>query len=376
MFERHLDKLIGKHVDELDTPTLVVDLDILERNLADMAEYSRECGVSLWPHTKTHKSVAMAKRQLALGAGGLTVAKTEEAEVMARAGGKRIFVAYPSWGIEKWQRLSQLARDNEITIALDSIETATQLAAEAERAGVKLQVLIDLDLGMRRTGVPTPAAALALAQKIEKLPALPIAGLFFYPGHIWEAPAKQDAVLAELSAIVEETLRLFDRAGISRKRVSGGSTPAAKTSHRIYGQTETRPGTYLFNDRNYVGIDLCSYEDCALTVLTTVVSCQVPGRAMVDAGSKTMSGDQWLSGDGTGSGWIVSHSPNTRFTEMSEEHGHFDFSPESDPLKVGQRLQIIPNHVCPAVNLHDFYVGTRKDRVEEIFITDSRGCVR
>ncbi|MFV0337265.1 MAG: alanine racemase [Chthoniobacterales bacterium] len=368
--------LFGKPIDELETPVLLVDLDCMERNLADMAAYCSAHNISLWPHTKTHKSISIAQRQLELGAAGLTVAKSREAEVMAKAGGKRILVAYPIWGDKKWQRLAEFAEDNEITVALDSVETACGLAREARKSGVRFNALVDLDLGMLRTGVSSPLEAVELAKELDGLPELDVQGLFTYYGHVWGRPADQDSALCEMSATVEETLHLFDKAGISRARVSGGSTPTAKASHRIYGQNETRPGTYVFYDRNYTGIDVCSREECALTVLTSVVSCRVPGKAVVDAGSKTMSGDLWLSGDGKGYGWILEHSPEIVFSKMSEEHGHLDILSGAKTLKVGDRLRIIPNHVCTTVNQHDFYLGIRNGVVEKVFFTDARGCVQ
>ena len=371
-----LDRLLGCPLEELETPVLVVDLDRLERNLSGMAEYARVHGLGLWPHTKTHKSLALARRQLGWGAEGLTVAKTSEAEVMAMAGGGRLLIAYPVWGERKWARLAELAAEGEITVAVDSAAVAEGLSAAARARGAGMRILVDLDVGFRRTGVAEPAAALALAQRIGRLPGLTVDGLFFYPGQVWAPPMQQAAELASVSAIVAEAVDLFDHFGISRRRISGGSTPTARTSHFIPGQTETRPGTYVFNDRNYADLGVCDRADCALTVLSTVVSTSVPGRAMIDAGSKTLSGDHLESGDRQDCGWIVGRSPAVRFTGMSEEHGHLDLGEGAQPLRVGDRVQVIPNHVCPAVNLHDAYLGVRAGRVEEIFTTDARGCVR
>ncbi|MEO8205399.1 MAG: alanine racemase [Chthoniobacterales bacterium] len=367
---------IGRKIDELETPALVVDIDRLEHNLQTMADYCRTQNIALWPHTKTHKCVELARRQLEYGAGGLTVAKSEEAEIMAKSGAERILVGYPIYGVEKWARLAALAGGVEISVAVDSIHTAEGLSAAAKKAGTTIDILVDLDVGLNRTGVPTPEAAANLATQADALPGLRLRGVFFYPGHIWNPPEKQDAELNAVSAKIQETLELFDKKGLRRDRVSGGSTPAAMTSHRIFGQTETRPGTYLFQDRNYWGLGLCSEEDCALTVLTTVISTSVPGRAMLDAGSKTLSGDTWLSGNQLGSGWIKERSPAWDFDMMSEEHGHVLLGSGAKAPVVGEKVQVIPNHVCPCVNLHEYYFGARNGIVETVFYTDGRGRSR
>lgn len=372
----NFDRLLGRSMEDLETPFLAVDLDRLERNLSLQAEYAREHRLGVWPHTKTHKSLVLARRQLGWGAEGLTVAKTGEAEVMARAGCRRLLVAYPVWGEGKWRRLAELAADAEVTVAVDSAAVAEGLSAAARARGVTLRILVDIDVGFQRTGVPGPEAALFLAQRIGRLRALSVDGLFFYPGHVRSAPAEQTTALAAISAVIDGAIALFDRSGICRERVSGGSTPTGRTSHLIAGQTETRPGTYLFNDRNCADLGVCDWSECALTVVSSVVSTSVPGKAIIDAGSKTMSGDPLESGDRRDFGWIVGRSPAARLVELSEEHGHIALDPEAAPLRVGDRVRVVPNHVCPAVNLQDAYVGIRAGRVEEVFTADARGCVQ
>ncbi|MEO6052631.1 MAG: alanine racemase [Chthoniobacterales bacterium] len=370
------EQYVGRKIEELETPALVVDLERLENNLQLMTDYCREHDIALWPHTKTHKCIEIAELQIECGAAGLTVAKSEEAEIMAQSGAERILVGYPIYGVEKWTRLATLAGDLELSVAVDSIQTAEGLSAAAKKAGTTIDLLIDLDVGLNRTGVSTPEAAAQLAAQAGELPGLQLRGLFFYPGHIWNPPEKQDAELKAVSAKIQETLELFDKKGLRRDRVSGGSTPAAMTSHRIFGQTETRPGTYLFQDRNYWGLGLCREEDCALTVLTTVISTSVAGRAMLDAGSKTFSGDGWLSGNQLGSGWIKDRSPEWDFDMMSEEHGHVFLKEGAKAPVVGEKVQVIPNHVCPCVNLHEYYFGARNGIVETVFYTDGRGRSR
>lgn len=363
------------HIHELETPAVVVDLDVLERNLRQMAGYTEQHGLGLRPHTKTHKIPAIAQRQVELGSRGLTVAKVGEAEVMAEAGLDDLLVAYPVLGDSKLDRLARIARERRVMVAVDSPVTAEALSQAAQRAGATIHLLVEFDSGMRRCGVADPAEALALAQAIDRLPGVHLAGVTTYPGHIWAAPEEQASALNTVSETVEAVVTRLREGGFACEIVSAGSTPTAYQSHQVRGLTEIRPGTYVFNDRNTAGVGACSWDDCALRVIVTVISTAVPGRAMVDGGSKTFSGDRWMSGAKTGFGRIV-EQPEVEFSGMSEEHGHLDLGQSGYHPRVGDRLSIIPNHVCACVNMHNEIYYHRGGEVQGSWLVAARGKVR
>ncbi len=362
------------NLDQLETPAVVVDLDILDANIARLADYARLHDLRLRPHTKTHKIPAIAKMQVAAGAHGITVAKSSEAEVMASAGLDNILIAYPVFGAAKLDRIARLATKNRITLAIDSAVTAKAISEAAHAAGSTLDLLVEIDVGMRRCGVAGAEDAEILAKIIDKLPGVRFAGLNLYPGHIWARPADQPASLQEVAEQLDAILDRLRRIGIKCEVVSGGSTPTALQSHCIAALTEIRPGTYVFNDRNTQGIGACSFSDCALRVLVTVVSNAVPGQAIVDGGSKTFSSDRWLSGSKEGFGHVVEDS-QILFESMSEEHGRLNISGSAKHLRVGERLSIIPNHVCACVNMHDRIWYHRNGVVEGFWKVEGRGCV-
>jgi D-serine deaminase-like pyridoxal phosphate-dependent protein len=360
------------NVAEIDTPALVVDLDILERNLARVAGYAREHGLRLRPHTKTHKSVRLARRQIAAGAAGLTVAKVSEAEVMLAAEPEDVLVAYPIVGRAKLLRLTQVARQTRVTVALDSAFAARQLSEAARAASVEIGVLAEVDAGLGRVGVSAGEPLLGLARAIQELPHLRFAGIAFYPGHIKTLDEPGRRALGQLSALVRAILSDFRGAGMEIGIVSGGSTPTLFHSHEIDGLTEIRPGTYVFNDINTVQSGACELEDCAATVLATVVSTARPGQTIVDGGSKTFSSDRLANSAEVTFGHVL-EAPGARFHKMNEEHGFIDLAHAGAAFRVGDRVRIIPNHICVAVNLHENAYGIRGDTVEEVWPVDARG---
>jgi D-serine deaminase-like pyridoxal phosphate-dependent protein len=339
-----------------------------------MAAYAQGRKLNVRPHTKTHKIPAIARMQAEAGCRGITVAKVGEAEVMAAAGLDDILVAYPVLGSGRLERLAALARERRLLVALDSPVTASAISAAAARAGSEIGLLVEVDVGLRRCGVGTAAEAEALAQHIESLAAVRFAGINIYPGHVWAPPDQQGPALAEVSAMLCGVLERLHAAGFKCEVVSGGSTPTAYNSHHVAGLTEIRPGTYVFNDRNTLGLGACTVEDCALRVMVTVVSDAVPGRAIIDGGSKTFSGDRWLSGDKMGCGLLPEH-PDIRFESMSEEHGHLDVSQARHKPRVGDRLSVIPNHVCTCVNMHDRVYYHRRGAIEGAWTVEGRGKV-
>lgn len=361
--------------DELSTPTLTIDLDTLERNLDRMANSCREQGVGLRPHTKTHKTPQVARMQLDRGAIGLTVAKVGEAEVMAEAGLDDILVAYPILGAEKLRRLVALARRRKILVALDSLAAAHEVSAAASGQDATIGVLIEFDAGAHRCGLPPGLPCLELASKVAEMPGLRFRGVMIYFGNIWGTEEERHAEVQRVAGKVERTLAAFREAGISVEVVSGGSTPSAGLTHLVPGLTEIRAGTYVYNDLNTFYQGACRIEDCAARVVTMVVSTAVPGRAIIDAGSKTLSSDLLSSGPKSGYGYVV-EAPEAPIILLNEEHGYLDISRSAHQFHVGEILTVIPNHVCTCVNMHDEEVTLRNGMVIGSWRVAARGKIR
>jgi len=358
---------------ELETPLPVVDLDRLERNLDTAARYAREHQLGLRPHIKTHKSTRLAAEQLRRGAVGLTCATPYEAEVMSEVADD-ILLAYPPVGALRARRIAALPEHVRLTVALDSATATDDLATAARAADREIAVYVELDLGMHRVGLPVVDDAIALARRIRDSAPLSFAGIAFYPGHIREPAESQDAKLAALREGLGDALSRFERAGVAARSVSGGSTPTMWRTHELPGVTEFRPGTYIFNDRTTAEIGTCAWTDCALTVLATVVSTAVPGQAVIDAGSKAL-GREPLRGASVGDdgfGSLLEH-PEVTVKSMSEEHGILDVSRSTWRPSVGERVRVIPNHVCIVVHLNDLVVGVRGTAVETSWPVAARG---
>jgi D-serine deaminase-like pyridoxal phosphate-dependent protein len=360
------------HASEIDTPALVVDLDIMERNLARVAAYAREHKLRLRPHTKTHKSVRLARRQLTLGAAGLTVAKVSEAEIMLGAEPQDVLIAYPIIGHTKLARVVEIARRTRVTVALDNGFAARQLSDAARAAQVDVGVLAEVDVGLGRVGVAPGEALLQLAQTMLNLPHLRFEGITFYPGQIKSLDEAGLEALGQVSEIMRGVLEEFRAAGIETNIVSGGSTPTLFRSHEVHGLTEIRPGTYVFNDINTVRSGGCEMSDCAASVLATVVSTARPGHMIIDGGSKTFSSDRLANSAEVTFGYLV-EAPGARFHKMNEEHGFVDLAHADGEFSVGDRVHVIPNHICVVVNLHEKVYGLRGEQVEEVWTVDARG---
>ena len=351
------------HIHELDTPALVVDLDVMERNLIRMAEYTRAHGLRLRPHTKTHKSPLLGARQLANGAAGLTVAKVTEAEVMLASGTEDLLIAFPIFGAEKMRRLVEVAKKTRVTVSVDSVEAARPIAEAAAAAGITIGVLAEVDAGLHRVGVQ-PELFVSLLRGLAPLKGIELRGMAFYPGHI----KNQDpGALAALSTLIQGLVAEAAAAGFALPVVSGGTTPTMWHSHEVAGMNEIRPGTYIFNDRNVVLSGACTLENCAATIIATVVSTSVPGQFVIDGGSKTFSSDRAIV-DGFG---LFLDAPDALFEKMNEEHGYVKHA--GHQRKVGERVRVLPNHICVAVNLHERIYGVRGDQVVESWTVDGRG---
>ena len=357
------------NINDLDTPALLIDLDVMEANLNRVADYTREHGLRLRPHTKTHKIPELARRQIELGAAGITVAKTAEAEVMLRANPPDLLVAYPVLGKQKLERLMRVANDTSATVALDSLASARALSEAAAAAGRTIGVLVEMDAGLHRVGVAPGSALLELVREVSKMPGLRFEGLTFYPGHIRRMDDVSDEALANLSAFRHRAVAEVEGDGQRVGIVSGGSTPTLFRSHEIARLTEIRPGTYIFNDRNTVLAGACTWDDCAASILTTVVSTAVADQVIIDGGSKTFSSDR---SEAPGFGHFPA-APSAVLDRMNEEHGFVDVRNAETAWSVGAKVRVIPNHVCVAMNLHEQVYGVRGDQVEEVWRVEGRG---
>ncbi len=331
---------------DLDTPALYVDLDVLENNIARMQQQCRAWGVALRPHVKTHKIREIAQMQLDAGAIGITVAKVGEAEVLP---GDDVLVAYPLLK-PKLSRARALAHKRRVKVAVDSVQVARDLEG--------IETLVEIDVGVGRTGAQSPEEAVQIAQACTDFQ-----GIFYWPSWLDEAGFKAACVK------VDAVLDALSTAGFETQIVSGGSTPGAAKTPLIPRTTEIRPGTYVFYDANSLAAKLCDEADCALRVLTTVVSTAVPGQCVIDAGSKTFSSDQTV-GVGT-FGHFIGRPWTMR--KMNEEHGYVEI--DGKP-RVGERVWVVPSHVCATVNLHDEIAYGRRGRVEGSWKVAARGKVR
>jgi D-serine deaminase-like pyridoxal phosphate-dependent protein len=362
-----LERQVGRPLADVETPVAVIDLDRLDVNLRELQSYVDSHGIELWPHTKTHKSPEIGRRQLELGAGGLTVAKTGEAQVFQEAGAPRILVHYPPFGADKWERLAEVAASGvELTVAVDSVAPAEGLARVLDRRGLRAELLVEVDVGLHRTGQTTPAGAVGVARELSKLPAVEVAGVSCYPGHLRPEDPSLLQGLAAVDALLRETASAFADAGLRSDRVSGGSTPTRYLTHTTC-VNELRSGTYALLDRND-GPD----DRCALWVEVTVISEAVPNQVVVDAGSKTFTSDDHPDG-GHGSviGW-----PGAEVAHLNEEHAYLDVSALDERPAVGRHLQIVPNHACGCMNLHDGVLAVRDGVVDHVIRVAARGLIR
>jgi D-serine deaminase-like pyridoxal phosphate-dependent protein len=358
---------------DLDTPSVVVDLDVLERNVARMAESARNNGVRLRPHAKTHKMPEVGRLQLAAGASGLSLAKTGEAEVFAAAGFGDIFLAYPTVGAEKGRRLLALADRVRLAVGVDSIEGASSVASVFHAAGRRIDALLKVDCGFHRVGV-APEAALGVARRLVEVPGLSLRGVFTHAGHGYHAdtPAGVAAVGRQEGEVLVAVAEELRGAGVPIEEVSVGSTPTARGAMGVRGVTECRPGNYVYHDGSQVALGTCGIEDCALTVLATVVSVPAADRAVLDCGSKTLSTDSLRPRAG-GHGSILGRE--SRLDRLSEEHGVVAVV-AGEKFRVGEKVRVLPNHACVVSNLHDRVVIARGERVEGEWAVAARGRVR
>jgi D-serine deaminase-like pyridoxal phosphate-dependent protein len=341
-------------IDELDTPLLTADLDAVERNVAGMQRYCGEHGLALRPHVKTHKVPELARLQVDAGARGITCQKLGEAEVMAEAGLDDILITFPLVGAAKVERLAALARRIAVGVVGDSAAVANGLA------DLEVDFLVECDTGGGRTGVQSPEEAAELAELVARLDGPRFAGLMTYPTRPESGPWLRAAREA------------IERRGLTVGRISSGGTPTARRVHEVGEITELRPGTYIYGDRACIADGSVPLEDCALRVVATVVSRPTRERAILDAGSKTLTSDLAVA---TGYGFVVEH-PEAEVYKLNEEHGLVDVSKCARQPEVGERVTIVPNHACGTVNMHDEVVMHRGGEIVTTYRIAARGKVR
>lgn len=361
------------HISELDTPAVLIDLDILERNLRRAQDYLTSHEIRFRPHIKTHKLPQIARMQVEYGASGLTCAKIGEAEVMADAGIEDLFIAYPIWGEQKLRRLLALAQRCRLTVAFDTPEVADGISRAAHQAGQEIRALVEIDTGTGRCGVAPGEQLLGLCRKVADLPGLKFAGIMTYQGYVGGSPSQREALMKEENEKVEEVLAELSNAGLECEVVSGGTSPSLFLSHFLPAVTENRSGTYVFNDRNMVSSQAVTWADCAMRLAVTVVSDAVPGQIIIDGGSKTFSGDRCGAWEGFGR---VVEDPDLLFLKMNEEHGYVRRNGSTKPHPIGERLHVIPNHVCTAMNMHDEVWVHRNGEVQDRWEIAARGKIR
>lgn len=340
------------HPGSVETPIGVVDLDRARANAGRVARYAADHGLGWRPHIKTHKSRLVASIQLEAGARGLTVATLREAEVMSTLTDD-VLLAYPQVGDAKLKRLVAIPPHVDLKVAIDSAEALLPMASVFAASGRTVGVLVEEDVGMGRVGVSSAAAVADLAALVAETPGADFRGVLFYPGHIRMEEAEQDQHLELVSERVALTLEALEARSLNPEIVSGGSTPTMWKSHQVPGLTEIRSGSCIYFDREGLDIGVASLDDLAYTVLATVVSNAVPGRAVVDAGSKALAKES-RGGGGFG---VLLDRPEVVVVGVSEEHGVLDIEHSSWDPQIGERVRIVPNHVCVSVNLQDHLLG-------------------
>jgi len=337
---------------QFGTPAVVVDLDVVERNIVRVQRHLDGLGIANRPHIKTHKSPELARVQRAVGAKGITCQKLGEAEVFAEAGFHDILISYNVFGEQKEARMAALMRrlPVELTVAADNPVTIDGLDRAGRAAGRPVGIVIECDTGRKRAGVETPAEAVQLAVEAAHREGLQFRGLMFYPPEDgWDASQR----------FLDDALAGLREHGLPIEIISTGGSPNLPHVGKLKGATEHRAGTYIFNDRMQVKAGVASLEDCALKVYATIVSRAGAERGILDAGSKTLTAD---TGGLDGHGYIVEH-PEARIVRFAEEHGFLDLAACNDRPNVGVVVRIVPNHVCVVVNMVDRMVAVRGDEI-------------
>lgn len=353
---------------ELDTPALLVDLDVMESNITRMARLLEGGSARLRPHYKTNKTPAIALKQVEAGAIGITCAKVSEAETLVNAGIKDLLIANQVVGPQKIARLAGLARHAEMMVAVDDPRNVDELSAAMTLAGATLRVLVEVNVGNNRCGVEPGESAVRLAHRVADAPGLVFAGLMGYEGfcqRIKEMSAREAAARAAMEKLLQ-TKATAESEGLLVGIISVGGTGTHEIVSRIPGITEIQAGTYVVMDTDYrdLGIDF----RCALTLLATVISRPRPEMAIVDVGLKGLTTDH-------GTPELIG-VPGAKLTRLSEEHAKIELGDPTVKLEPGDRVEIIPSHACTTINLHDTLYGIRRGRLEVVWPVAGRGRCR
>ncbi len=349
-------------VERLETPVPVIDLDVVEKNLWKWQKRCDSAGMANRPHVKTHKQIAFAKAQMDIGAQGITVQKLGEAEIMAKAGICDILLTYNVVGRLKLERLARLVKNTPIQTVADSKSVVEGLAATGSSIGRDLEVMVECDTGGGRNGVQSPDAAIELAKFIDSAPGVAYRGLMTFPA---VGARKQSG------EFLAEAKHRAEKSGLPTICVSTGGTPDMWIDDGLESVTEYRAGTYIFNDRSQLQPEICQASDCALYVLATVVSRPTRDRAIIDAGSKSLTSD--LMGC---SGFGIDRNSGCVLSALTEEHGILDTRGSERPPHFGEQVRVIPNHVCPVVNLFDKVAISRGEVIRGFAKVDARGAVQ
>ena len=365
---------IGMVLADVDTPALLIDLDAFERNLQRMAEFGAKHNVRLRPHAKTHKCAAIALQQMALGAVGVCCQKVSEAEALVYAGVSDVLVSNQVVGETKIARLVALAKQAQIAVCVDDVDNIADLNKAAQAASITLDVLVEIDVGAGRCGVEPGQAALVLTQQIEAASNLTFKGLQAYQGkaqHL-RTYAKRQQAIKQAVEWSQHTADLLVENGVDCPIISGAGTGTytLEASSGVYN--ELQAGSYIFMDADYAlnlnqtGDSIDDFEH-SLFIHTTVMSTAKAGQAVVDAGLKSLSVDSGLP--------KVHNLPTVTYAGASDEHGVLTLAEGHNALQLGTKLQLIPGHCDPTVNLYDWYVGIRNERVETLWPVTARGAV-
>jgi D-serine deaminase-like pyridoxal phosphate-dependent protein len=362
----------GDAIDDVDTPTLVVDLDAFERNVELMANAVRGAGIALRPHAKSHKCPDVAHAQIEHGAVGICCQKVGEAEAFVAAGIRDVLVTNEIVGAQKQARLAALAKKATIGVLADDAAVVRHLGAAARAAGASIDVLVEIDVGAHRCGIAPGAPAVALAEVVARTPGIVFRGLQAYHGaaqHL-RTPAERRAAIARAADLAGETKAAIEAAGIPCSTVTGAGTGTWQHERDSGVYTEIQPGSYVFMDadyhRNALAPDQHHFEQ-SLYVVATVMSAPVRERAIVDAGLKAFAFDSGPP--------VVHGARGLTYASGSDEHGVLVVAPDARPPLIGDRLWLVPGHCDPTVNLYDWIVGVRGTRVECVWPVAARGAL-
>jgi len=353
----------GTAIEEFETPALVVDLDVAEMNLRKMQSFADKHGMGLRPHSKTHKSPYWAHKQLDAGAIGITCSKVGEAEVLVDGGVREVLIANEIVGTKKIARLAALERRANVAVAVDNAENVRELSDAAEAIGVKIGVLVDVNVRIARCGVEPGEPATTLAKVVDGLTGLRFDGLMGYEGHVTAGEEEKRQIVAEAMDKFKYAKDEVESAGLQVQVMSAGGTSTYMETAKIDHVTEIQCGSYIFMDGKY--LDEMSDFDLALTVVSTVISRPTPERAILDIGRKSMNAE-------TGLPRVVSPTGAT-LVGLNEEHGILELEDEAQGLRIGEQVRLLPMTAATTINIHDFYFCVRNGILEEVVPVAARG---